>query len=218
MGFANEFVERLARLRFEHTFNPYADRCSVYDLPDAPTLRRDALVSVIDCALEHGVDSLWVGEAPGHLGARRTGLPFTDDYALQAHGERRGLNLPRPTTGAVIKEPTARAVWGELRRIKEKKVFLWNAFPLHPHEPGEPFRNRKPYAKELAAGRKALRELVDALTPARLVAIGKVAANEIKGAGSGREVVPVRHPGRGGQRKFADGIRELYPGDEEYAD
>lgn len=216
MGFANEFVERLAELRFEHAFNPYADVCPCYDLQEAPTLRRDALTSVIDCALERGVDSLRVGEAPGHLGARRTGLPFTDDYALEAHGERWGLNLPRPTTGAWIKEPTTQAVWKELPRVKER-VFLWNVFPLHPHEPGEPFSNREPNAQEFAAGREALRELTDALNPARLVAIGKVAAKEIEGAGGGREVVAVRHPGHGGQREFAAAIREMHPGDEKYA-
>ena len=212
MGFANEFVGRLAELRFEHAFNPYADRCSVYDLPDAPTLRRDALVSVINRALERETDSLWVGFCPGHQGARRTGLAFTDDYVLQAHGERWGLNLPRPTTGAWIKEPTTQAVWKELPRVKER-VFLWNVFPLHPHEPGEPFSNREPNAQEFAAGREALRELTDALNPARLVAIGKVAAKEIEGAGGGREVVTVRHPGHGGQWEFAAAIRELYPGD-----
>lgn len=216
MGFANEFVGRLAELRFEHAFNPYADRCSVYDLPDAPTLRRDALVSVINRALERETDSLWVGFCPGHQGARRTGLAFTDDYVLQAHGERWGLNLPRPTTGAWIKEPTTQAVWKELPRVKER-VFLWNVFPLHPHEPGEPFSNREPNAQEFAAGREALRELTDALNPARLVAIGKVAAKEIEGAGGGREVVAVRHPGHGGQREFAAAIREMHPGDEKYA-
>lgn len=137
MGFANEFVRRLAELRFEHTFNPYADVCPRYDLPDAPTLRRDALTSVIDCAQETGVDSLWVGEAPGHKGARRTGLPFTDDYALEAHCERWDIELKRPTKRTEItetRELTAKAVWGELARINEK-VFLWNVFPLHPHEP-----------------------------------------------------------------------------------
>ena len=217
MGFANEFVRRLAGLRFEHTFNPYADVCPRNDLPDAPTLRCASLVAVTNRALEQETDSLWVGFCPGHQGARRTGLAFTDDYVLYAHGGRWGLNLPRPTTGAMIKEPTTQAVWKELPRVKER-VFLWNVFPLHPHAPGEPFSNRGPNAQEFAAGREALRELVDALNPRRLVAIGKVAANEIKGAGGGREVITVRHPGHGGQREFAAAIQRLYSGDEEYAD
>ena len=210
MGFANEFVGRLAELQFEDVFNPYVDVCPLYDRREAPTLRRDALTAIIDRAQETGVDSLWVGEAPGRLGARRTGLAFTDDYALQAHGERWGVELKRPMCGQERKEHTAKAVWKELARINEK-VFLWNIFPLHPHEHGKSF-NRKPNDKELAAGREALRELVDALKPTRLVAIGKVAAIEIKGAGGGREIVPVRHPGRGGQQKFAAGIQDLYPG------
>lgn len=210
MGFANEFVGRLAGLRFEHTFNPYADVCPRYDLPDAPTLRLDALTSVIDCAQETGVDSLWVGEAPGRLGARRTGLPFTDDYALQAHGERWGVEFPRPTTGAMIKEQSARAVWEVLPRIKEKTVFLWNAFPLHPHKRGESFSIRKPYAKELAKGRELLSELIVALKPSLLVAIGGPANEATRKVAPEREIVKVRHPSHGGQREFKDAIRELY--------
>ena len=210
MGFANEFVERLAGLRFENAFNPYADVCPCYDLPEAPTLRRDALTSVIGRAHERGVDSLWVGEAPGHLGARRTGLAFTDNYALQAHGERWGVELKRATREQGREELTAKAVWGELRRIKEKKVFLWNAFPLHPHEPGEPFRNRKPNAEELAAGRELLGELIVALNPSLLVAIGRPANESTRKVAPEREVVPVRHPSRGGQPKFAVAIQGLY--------
>lgn len=212
MGFANEFVGRLAELRLEHTFNPYADRCSVYDRPEAPTLRRDALVAVIDCALERGVDSLWVGEAPGHKGARRTGLAFTDDYALQAHGERWGVELRCPTIGTEKREHTehtAKAVWGELRRIKER-VFLWNAFPLHPHKPGDPLSNRSPRSKERQAGRELLSELIVALKPSLLVAIGGPANEATRKVAPEREVVKVRHPSHGGQREFKDAIRELY--------
>lgn len=73
MGFAEEFVGGLAGLRFEDAFNPYADLCPVYDLPNAPALRRAALVTVIDRALEQGTDSLWVGFCPGHRGRGEQG-------------------------------------------------------------------------------------------------------------------------------------------------
>lgn len=209
MGFANEFVGLLAGLRFEHTFNPYADVCPRNDLPDAPTLRRDALVSVIGRAQETGVDSLWVGEAPGHLGARRTGLPFTDNYALQAHGERWGVELKRATREQGREEHTAKAVWGELRRIKER-VFLWNAFPLHPHKPDDPLSNRSPRSKERQAGRELLSELIVALKPRLLVAIGGPANEATRKVAPEREIVQVRHPSHGGQREFKDAIRELY--------
>lgn len=209
MGFANEFVGRLAGLRFEHTFNPYADVCPCNDLPDAPTLRRASLTSVIDCALERGVDSLWVGEAPGHLGARRTGLPFTDNYALQDHSERWGVELKRATREQGREEHTAKAVWGELRRIKER-VFLWNAFPLHPHECDNPFSNRRLRPEERLAGCELLANLIGALDPSLLVAIGGPANEATRKVAPEREIVKVRHPSHGGQRKFKDAIRELY--------
>ena len=209
MGFAEEFVGRLAELRFEDAFNPYTDVCPVCDLQDAPALRRAALITVVNRALEQGTDSLWVGFAPGHQGARRTGLAFTDDHVLQAHAERWSVELQRPTIDAMIKEPTTQAVWDVLPRIEEA-VFLWNVFPLHPYKPGEPFSNRSPNAQEFAAGRDALRELIDALNPRRLVVVGKKAAKEIKQAGGGREFVNVRHPGHGGKPAFIAAIEELY--------
>ena len=217
MGFAEDYVGGLAELRFEDSFNPYADLCPVHDLPNAPALRRGSLIAVINRALEQGTDSLWVGLAPGHKGARRTGLAFTDDCVLQAHAERWGIELPRPTTGEMIEEPTTQDVWEVLSPIKET-VFLWNAFPLHPHKPNKPFSNRLPSAQEFAAGREALKELIAALDPIRIVAVGKEADKGVKGIGGGRGFVKVRHPGHGGKPGFTAGIRELYPGDEEYAD
>ena len=209
MGFAEEFVGRLAELRFEDAFNPYADVCPVYDLQDAPALRRAALAAIIDRAQERGVDSLWVGLAPGRLGARRTGLAFTDDCALQAHGERWGVDIERPTTGPEIRERTAQAVWEELRRIDEG-VFLWNVFPLHPHQPDNPSRNRNLRRQERLAGCELLAKLIDALDPQCLVAVGNEAEKAVLQAGGNRTYDKVRHPSYGGKTEFSEAIRRLY--------
>jgi hypothetical protein len=40
-----------------------------------------------------------------------------------------------------VAERTSTVVWDMLARIGER-VLLWNAFPLHPHEPGNPLSNR----------------------------------------------------------------------------
>ena len=37
------FVEALRKLKFEDTFNPYSDRCTVHDLYDAPSIRSKTL-------------------------------------------------------------------------------------------------------------------------------------------------------------------------------
>lgn len=210
MGFAEDFVSRLAGLRFEDAFNPYADLCPIYDLPDAPALRRAALVSVIDRALEQGTDSLWVGLAPGHRGARRTGLAFTDDVTLPRLSARWGVELERPTKDEAVSESTAKTVWEELSHIKAT-VFLWNAFPLHPHKPGNPFSNRGHLrSRESLAGRELLADLIGALDPQRLVAVGNKAENSILQAGGNKTCTKVRHPSYGGQTKFSEDIRRLY--------
>ena len=209
MGFAEDFVGGLAGLQFKDAFNPYADLCPVYDLPDAPALRRGALTATINQAQRQGVHSLWIGLAPGHRGARRTGLAFTDDITLPRHSARWGIELERPTKGKAISESTAKTVWEELSRIEET-VFLWNIFPLHPHEPDNPFSNRDLCPHERSTGRALLAELISALNPMRLVAVGNEADNAVRKVAPGREVVKVRHPSYGGKTKFSEAIRRLY--------
>jgi uracil-DNA glycosylase len=90
------------------------------------------------------------------------------------------------------------------------RVFLWNVFPLHPHEPDNPFTNRAHRPAERAAGEDVLAELITMLRPRRLVAIGNDAtksALKIAGIGS---VVQVRHPSYGGQRDFIQQVAYVY--------
>ena len=47
----------------------------------------------------------------------------------------------------LYRERTANVIWRMLMRIDEP-IFLWNVFPLHPHEPDDPMSNRRHTAKE----------------------------------------------------------------------
>lgn len=195
------FVEELRELSLENTFNPYSERCVRYDRDDAPQLRSATLRSMLEAATEQEVDSLWIGRDPGHRGGRRTGLAFTDDLHLHQHADRWGLSIRRPTRGPKISEQTAAVIWRALSRI-ESPVFLWNVFPLHPHEPGNPFSNRPHYAHERNIGQEFLSELIQLLKPRRLVAIGNDAARTARRLDDRQEIVQVRHPSHGGQAKF----------------
>jgi uracil-DNA glycosylase len=120
------------------------------------------------------------------------------------------LSLERPTKGGAIAERTAAVIWEVLDRI-EDRIFLWNAFPLHPHDADDPFSNRTHNAREREAGQELLSLLVGLLRPRRLVAIGNDAAQAAaRVASEFVPVVKVRHPSYGGQTEFLCQIGELH--------
>ena len=120
-------------LDFENTFNPYSKRCAVYDLDDAPRRRAHALQAMLDAATRVEVDSIWIGRDLGYRGGRRTGLALTDDVHISTHAKRWGVTVERPTKGEALAERTAAVIWSVLSRV-EASIFLWNVFPLHPHD------------------------------------------------------------------------------------
>ncbi|MDE2838360.1 MAG: uracil-DNA glycosylase [Chloroflexota bacterium] len=210
MGLAEDFVDRLRGLAFEDAFNPYTDTDPTHDVDGAPGKRRENLLAVIESASAQRVDDMWVGLAPGHKGARRTGLAFTDDFTLERHGNRWGVRVERPTHGKLISEDSASAVWEALDGI-EGKVFFWNVFPMHPHEPGDPLSNRS-YVRsaERDRGKGLLGELIVELKPQRLIGVGNVAHDVMKKMDIGVELHKVRHPSHGGKPEFLSQIRRLY--------
>ena len=206
---AMDFVEDLSELEFENTFNPYSNQCDVHDLHGAPHCRKQTLFSMLEAATQREIDSLWIGRDLGYRGGRRTGLAFTDDIHVQAHAERWGLSVERPTKGEMVAEQTAAVVWQVLSRVNVP-VFLWNVFPLHPYEPGSPFSNRSHNARERKAGEEFLSELILLLKPCRLVAIGNDAAQSARRLCSQLKVIQVRHPSHGGKTRFSSQMSELY--------
>ena len=205
-----KFVKDLTSLEFQDTFNPYAHRCQVHDHDDAPIRRRHMLLAMLKAAVDMDMDAIWIGRDLGYRGGRRSGLALTDEFHLHTHAARWGVRISRPTKGLAVKERTATVIWDVLSQI-EGHVFLWNVFPLHPHEPADPFTNRQHNARERRAGLKLLSALVDLLKPRRLIAIGNDAATAARGLSQDISVQKVRHPSYGGQTKFLTAIRELYP-------
>ncbi len=97
---------------------------------------------------------MFVAEAPGYLGAVRSGVPL--------RGDRSGDNFERYC-----------AVAG----IDREAVFVTNAVLCHP--PGLRGGNRTPGASEVAACSRFLRRQIELVDPSLVVALGRVALDAL---------------------------------------
>jgi hypothetical protein len=202
------FVAALADMRLPGVFNPYADCCEVCDKVDATRVRKRNLQVFLEAALDGNVETIWIARDLGYRGGRRTGVPLTDEVHLSAVGSLLGgIQLHRATKGPIVAERTAAVVWKVLVRIHQP-VVLWNVFPFHPHEPGDPFSNRRHTPLERQQTLPLLDTLIEMFKPQRLVAIGRDAQLALKDVEI--PVTTVRHPSYGGQSEFVAAIYDLY--------
>jgi len=202
------FVQALTSIHLDDVFNPYSDRCVLHDRADAPQRRRANLLAVVEAAAEDGIDSVWIARDLGYRGGRRTGLPLTDEMHLQTFSEiYGGLPLSRATKGPPVAERTAAIIWKVLTQI-DKPVFLWNIFPLHPFEPGDPLSNRCHTRAEREVFRDLLFTLLEMLRPKSVIAIGRDAHQSLLELAI--DCHAVRHPSYGGQTEFINGMNKLY--------
>lgn len=198
----------LSQARLPSVFNPYSDCCAVHDRPDAARVRKRNLVRCLEAAVTARVDTIWIARDLGYRGGRRTGVPLTDEIHLgQAGALLGGITLDRATRGPVVAERTAAIIWSVLSRVGEP-VVLWNIFPLHPHETGNPFSNRCHTRAERDAAWPLLMALIALIQPRRIVAIGRDAGLAL--ASIDIPVQMVRHPSYGGQAEFIAGVYEIY--------
>lgn len=209
MTSTQEIFRILKDMQFENTFNPYFERCPVYDAKNAPEIRRHYLAEMLHRAADTELDAIWVGRDLGYRGGRRTGLALTDDVHFADHLERWGLDVQRPTYGKPVAERTAAAIWDILLRINVP-IFLWNVFPLHPFINGDPFSNRAHNARERRAGAKILIQMVEYLQPKRIIAIGNDAYSVLSSVFAEDFVYKARHPSYGGQTEFLATMQSLY--------
>jgi uracil-DNA glycosylase len=205
---ARSFTDALSAVRLDNVFNPYSDHCLLHDRPDAAERRRNNLQLSLSTAVTLNVRTIWIARDLGYRGGRRTGLALTDEMHLEAYSTLfRGLPVEKATKGPAVGERTANVIWGLLARISEP-VFLWNVFPLHPHEPDDPMTNRCHTARERVACEEFLHKIIDLIQPEKIVAIGGDAHRAVEGLGITSE--KVRHPSYGGQNVFIRQIEEAY--------
>ncbi|MCS6886729.1 uracil-DNA glycosylase [Chloroflexus sp.] len=193
-----------------NTINMYAWDAADDEQRQGNAIRRANLALALQLAYQRGPDLVLIGEAPGYNGARRTGVPFTSEQILLdgieplgQFGTARGFQ--RATSdGRISREPTATIVYRELAALNRFAVG-WNAFPLHPHQPGKPQSNRTPRSSELALGLPLLARACALFAGCPVVAMGRIASQAL--AQLGIVHTAVRHPAQGGARQFAEGLR-----------
>lgn len=205
---AKSFIDALSAVQLSNVFNPYADHCPLHDRPDAAWRRRQNLELSLSMAVELRVRTIWIARDLGYRGGRRTGLALTDEMHLGAYSALfHGLPVEKATIGPAVGERTANVIWRMLKRIGEP-VFLWNVFPLHPHEPDDPMTNRCHTTRERDACGEFLHALVQLLQPEKILAIGGDAHRAVESLGV--RSVHVRHPSYGGQNVFIRQVETAY--------
>lgn len=159
---------------------------------------------------------LLVGEAVSYRGGRLSGVAFVSEALMLSgieiasppgrilgadRGYRKATPGPRLST-----EASATMVWETIRGIDPLPI-LWNAFPFHPFQSGDPDTNRVPSSAELDLGRPFIAALLRLFPIERVVAVGNQAA-----ASLGRMSIAhdkVRHPSQGGKQLFVAGMARL---------
>lgn len=156
---------------------------------------------------------LLLGEAPGHKGARLSGVPFTSEQQLlngvsqeiDLFGKKKGYKKTKEFEKEQT-EQSATIVWNGI--VESGQIpLLWNTYPFHPHKPGSGRTNRTPRVNEVDAGEKFLHEIIDLFKIKKIVAVGRVAESKCKKLNMA--CVYLRHPSHGGQKYFRSGLLAL---------
>lgn len=192
--------------------NGSSSACSLYDSSTpASQLRRRNLSRYLELMAARMPRTLLVGEAPGYRGTAVTGVPFMSVREITSApglvgGAADGDDYEVPDEPPFVREATSQAMWSTLAEDAELPL-LWAAFPLHPHEPGHPFTNRRPTPTEIRAGLSVTLALVHAFKIERVIAVGRVAQAVL--APHFPAIPYVRHPARGGVAQFRSQLRDL---------
>src|SRR6266699_2882404 len=222
-----ESVENFLRLLKKSpsgaVFNPWWQVDGENDVgPQAPGIRRKQLRAYL-CERLKKARLAVVGEALGYRGGHFSGIPMTSERILLGRKTDAGIEAkdffsgvkPRRTSKPRkcpdgFSEPTATIVWSTLRTLglKPEQFVLWNAFPWHSFDPRRGMlSNRMPNKSERSAGLSVLKAFLDLFRCNEIVALGNVAASQLKELNF--EIHKVRHPASGGAKLFRQQIENI---------
>lgn len=219
----DRFIRLLKKSPSGAVFNPWWEADKQNDAGrNASTIRRKQLAAYLRKRLGKA-NLIVIGEALGYRGGRFSGIPMTSERILL--GKKRDYGIkpehvfssikPRRTSKPKIcrdgfSEPTATIVWSSLLRLdlKPEQFVLWNAFPWHSFDPRRgTLSNRMPTQKERSVGLSVLKAFLDLFPGDEIVALGNVAASQLKELNL--ESHRVRHPASGGAKLFRQQIVKI---------
>jgi uracil-DNA glycosylase len=157
-----------------------------------------------------------IGEALGYRGGHFSGIPMTSERMLLRRQQQILAGIkPRRTSKPNVcpngfSEPTATIVWGALVKIGvvPDEFVLWNAFPWHSFDPHRGLlSNRMPNKSEQLSGRPVLKAFLELFACEQIVALGKIAAAQLKELGVDAHCI--RHPASGGAKLFRRQIAQV---------
>src|SRR6266576_2892265 len=204
-------------------FNPWWEVDEQNDVGhNAPAIRRNQLRAYLEERLGKSKVAI-IGEALGYRGGHFSGIPMTSERILLGKKENVGIKSEYAFSSVKAKrtskpeqcpdgfsEPTATIVWSSLLRLglKPEEFVLWNAFPWHSFNPRRGLlSNRMPNKSERSAGLSVLKAFLDLFPCEEIVALGDVAASQLKELNV--ESHRVRHPASGGAKRFRQQIGKI---------
>ncbi|KKN64081.1 hypothetical protein LCGC14_0495080 [marine sediment metagenome] len=203
-----EFLGILQSIKGKNLFNPYTDICIRHDKRNADFIRRHNLKQYF--SIINHTNTLLIGEAPGYLGCRRTGLPFTDELTFTLLKKIYDIDMLVATKSGKNKEQSATQMWKILSKL-EKPPFLWNIVPIHPYNEDNQLSNRTPSKTERKLMKEVVKYFFDHTNFSKVFAIGKVATGVLVDLlGLKEEDIYIRHPSYGGSEKFKNKIAENF--------
>ena len=221
----DDFLRLLKKSPSGAVFNPWWEVDERNDVGhNAPVIRRNQLRAYLEERLGKSKVAI-IGEALGYRGGHFSGIPMTSERMLLGKKKDSGIHLeqvfsgiqPRQTSKPEkyqdgFSEPTATIVWGTLLKLglKPEQFVLWNAFPWHSFDPRRGMlSNRRPTKKELSASLSVLKAFLDLFPRDEIVALGNVAASQLKELNV--DTHQVRHPASGGAKLFRQQIGRIVP-------
>lgn len=219
----DDFLRLLKNSPSGAVFNPWWEVDEKNDVGhNAPAIRRNQLRAYLEERLGKSKVAI-IGEALGYRGGHFSGIPMTSERILLGKKKDSGIHpeqvfssiqarqtsKPRKCPGG-FSEPTATVVWGTLLKhgLKPEQFVLWNAFPWHSFDsPRGMLSNRMPNKSERSAGLSVLKAFLDLFTCNEIVALGNVAASQLKKLNV--ESHRVRHPASGGAKLFRQQIEKI---------
>lgn len=196
------------------SISDFVDFISIQNTPDSLSeniyagksemvlMRKKNLLTYLKKMQELSPRIMLIGEAPGYHGCGKTGVPFTDEWAIATEDffSQRGFK-----NYALEQERSSAVIWNVLR-TKSEIPLMWNIYPFHPFSNTKQ-SNRQPHAAEIALGRDIMMELLYFFKIEKFFCVGKTSYNALK------DVIPdceyIRHPSHGGLRECTTRLLEI---------